>query len=218
MKDSLLQSLFGSAITDKTHLESAKQRFEMLFGYKHAVLERLLSAKQISAKRILGEDDDMALVMKIARDRRDRLTGSMLKKLRQNPEEERRSGERRQQSRRVSHQQTMFPERRLFPERRHKIRRREDLELMLKLAREKCDSVNRPMFEDSRVNLDEQRKSGDRRMRLRQDDSGQGLRFLERRKKIRRKEDQEYFDNLIFRNAEVPIGFRAYNHRTRDHD
>ncbi len=190
----------------------------MLFGYKHAVLERLLSAKQISAKRILGEDDDMALVMKIARDRRDRLTGSMLKKLRQNPEEERRSGERRQQSRRVSHQQTMFPERRLFPERRHKIRRREDLELMLKLAREKCDSVNRPMFEDSRVNLDEQRKSGDRRMRLRQDDSGQCLRFPERRKKIRRKEDQEYFDNLIFRNAEVPIGFRAYNHRTRDHD
>ena len=148
MKDSLLQSLFGSVITDKTHLESTKQRFEMLFGYKGAVLERLNPRKQLAAKRTLVEDDDMALVMKIAKDRRDSLTGSMLKKLRQDPEEDRRSGERSQQSRRVSHQQTMFPERRLFPERRHRIRRREDLELMLKLAREKCDSVKRPMFED----------------------------------------------------------------------
>ena len=151
MKDSLLQSLFGSAITDKTHLESTKQRFEMLFGYKRAVFERLYPSKQLAPKRILVEDDDMALVMKIARDRRERLTGSMLKKLRQDPEEDRRSGERRQQSRRVSHQQTMFPERRLLPERRHRIRRREDLELMLKLARKKCDSVNRPMFEDHRT-------------------------------------------------------------------
>ena len=118
MKDSLLQSLFGSAITDKTHLESTKQRFEMLFGYKRAVLERLFPSKQPGVKRILGEDDDMALVMKIARDRMDSLTGSMLKKLRQNPEEDRRSGERRQRSRRVSPQQSMFLER------RHKIRRR----------------------------------------------------------------------------------------------
>ena len=181
-------------------------------------LPRLLSSKQLAAKRIPGGDDDMALVMKIARDRRDSLTGSMLKKLRQNPEEDRRSEERRQGSRRVSQQQTGSPERRLSPERRHRIRRREDLELVLKLAREKCDSVNRPIFEDDRVILTEQRRSGDRRMRLRQDDSGQGVRFLERRKKIRRKEDQEYFDNLIFRIAEVPIGFRAYSRYIDDDD
>jgi hypothetical protein len=217
MKDSLFQSLFGNAITDETNLESTKQRFEMLFGYKRAVLERLISSKQFAAKRSPGGDDDMALVMKIARDQRDRLAGSMLKELRQNPGEDRRSEERRQRPRRVSQQRTGFPERRLSPERRHKIRRREDLELVLKLAREKCDSVKRPIFEDVRVILTEQRKSGDRRMRLRQDDSGQGGRFPERRKKIRRKEDQEYFENLIFRNAEVPIGFRAYNRDTGDH-
>jgi hypothetical protein len=184
----------------------------MLFGYKRAVLERLFSSKQFAAKRILGGDDDIALIMKIARDRRDSITGLMLKELRQNPDEDRRSGERRKRSRRVSQQQIMFPER------RQKIRRREDLELMLKLAREKCDSVNRPMFEDSRVNSTEHRMSGDRRMRLRQDDSGAGVRFPERRKKIRRKEDQEYFDNLIFRNAEVPIGFRAYHRDISDHN
>lgn len=212
MKDSLYQSLFGNAITDETNLESTKKRFEMLFGYKRPVLERLFSSKKFAAKRILGGDDDMALVMKIARDRRDSLTGSMLKELRQNPEEDRRTGERRKQSRRVSQQQSMFPER------RKTIRRTEDLEFMLKLAREKCDSVKRPMFEDGRADLAEQRNSGDRRMRLRQNDSGQGVKFPERRKKIRRKEDQAYFENLIFRNAEVPIGFRAYNHDLRDHN
>ena len=156
MKDSLFQSLFGNAIADETDLESTKQRFEMLFGYKRAVLERLFSSKHFATKRTLGGDDDMALVMKIARDRRDRITGLMLNELRQSPDDARRTGERRKRSRRVSQQQIMFPER------RQTIRRREELELMLKLAREKCDRVSRPLFEDCRENLAEQRQSADR--------------------------------------------------------
>ena len=158
MKDSLFQSLFGSAIIDEANLESTKQRFELLFGYKRAVFERLFSSKQFEAKRIIGEDDDMAVVMKVARDRRDRLTGLMLNELRQNPDDDSRTTERRKRSRRVSQQQTSFPDR------RQKIRRREDLELVLKIAREKCDSVNRPMFESHQEQPEEHRKSGDRRM------------------------------------------------------
>ena len=212
IKNSLYQSLFGSAITDETNLESIKQKFEMLFGYKRAVFDRLFSNKQFEVERIPGENHDMDDVMNIARDRRDRLTGSMLKELRQTPDDGSRTTERRRQSRRVSQQQTTFPDR------RQRIRRSDDLELVLKIAREKCDRVNRPMFQSNQEKLMELRKSGDRRMRLRPGESAKGINFPERRKEIRREEDQEYLESLILWDSEIPIGFRAYFCNVDDDD
>jgi hypothetical protein len=204
MKDSLIQSLFGTAITDGTNLESAKQRFEMLFGHKSAVFERLFSNIHPAPEPIRSRDDDMDLAMKIARDRRDRLTRSMLSELRQTPDDDARTTERRRQPRRVSQQETSFPDR------RQRVRRRVDLELMLKIAREKCESVKRPIFESNQPKPMEVRRTGDRRVLRRQDDSGEGLNLRERRKAMRREEDQEYLETLKLWNAEVPIGFRAY--------
>jgi hypothetical protein len=204
MKDSLFQSLFGTAITDGTNLESAKQKFEMLFGHKPAVFERLFSNIHPAPEPIRSRDDDMDLVMKIARDRRDRLTGSMLKELRQTPDDDARTTERRRQSRRVSQQETSFPDR------RQRVRRRMDLEFMLKIAREKCDSVKRPFFESKQPKPVEVRRSGDRRVLLRQADSVEGLNLPERRKTMRREEDEEYLETLKLWNAEIPVGFRAY--------
>jgi hypothetical protein len=212
MKDSLFQSLFGTAITDGSNLESAKQRFEMLFGHKSAVFERLFANTHPEPEPIRSKDDDMDLVMKIARDRRDRLTGSMLSELRQTPDDDARTTERRRQSRRVSQQQTSFPDR------RQRVRRRVDLELMLKIAREKCESVKRPIFESKQPKLMEVRRTGDRRVLRRQDDSGEGLNLRERRKAMRREEDEEYLETLKLWNAEIPIGFRAYLRDDDDND
>ena len=212
MKESLFQNLFGTAITDEANLESTKQRFEMLFGYKRGVFERLFSNHNPAFEPIRDRDDDMELVMKIARDRRDRLTGSMLNELRQTPDDDARTTERRGQSRRVSQQQTSFPDRRL------RVRRREDLELMLKIAREKCDSVKRPIFESNQPTPVEVRRSGDRRVLLRQDDSVEGLNFPENRKTTRREEDQEYLETLKLWGAEVPVGYRAYIRDDNDND
>jgi hypothetical protein len=85
-----------------------------------------------------------------------------------------------------------------------------DLELMLKIAREACESVKRPIFESNQPKPAGVRRSGDRRVLLRQDDSVEGLNLRERRKTMRREEDQEYLETLKLWNAEIPIGFRAY--------
>jgi hypothetical protein len=212
MKDSLIQSLFGTAITGEINLESTKQKFEMLFGYKGAVFERLFSNIDPASEPIRSKDDDMDLVMKIARDRRDRLTGSMLKELRQTPDDDARTTERRRQSRRVSEQETSFPNR------RQRVRRRLDLELMLKIARDKCERVKRPIFESNQPKPAEVRRSGDRRLLLRRDDSVEGLNLPERRKAMRREEDEEYLETLKLWNAEIPIGFRAYLRDDDDND
>lgn len=141
MKDTTIQNLPGPEITDKFSLDRSKRRFEKLFGYKHAVIERLFSGKKLVDKRNLMEEDDMELVLKIARD--------------------------------------------------------------------KCDSVHGPILEDLRGGMQERRQSGGRRVQLRRD-LETGAMIPERRKKIRREEDQEYFESMIFRNAEVPIGYRSY--------
>lgn len=84
-----------------------------------------------------------------------------------------------------------------------------DMQLVLKIAKANCDRVNGPMLEDPTGSQLEHRKNGERRVRYRRD-ARPGAIIAERRQKIRRKEDLEYFESLIFRKADVPIGFSAY--------